>query len=129
MPNVDERDLWTKQKKIEVQSENFWAKLRVKDDDNEIQYYDVLVGERCKKPHIHIGYTLMGNEKFRRPREQIVSLDRKIKSQMHGEYPAEKIVLKKSPEKCRVVFSVTIVGPTRESTVGIFKLKELYTNT
>ena len=43
---------------------------------------------------------------------------------MHGEYPAEKIVLKKSPEKCRIVFSVTPVGPTRESTVGIFELEE-----
>ena len=124
MPNVDERDLWTKQKNLEVKSENFWAKLRVKCDKHGIQYYDVLAGERCKESHIHTGYTLKGDEKFRRSREQIVSLSRKIKSQMHGEYPAEKIVLKKSPEKCRIVFSVTPVGPTRESTVGIFELEE-----
>ena len=124
MPNVDERDLWTKQKKLEVQSKNFWAKLRVKHDENKIQYYDVLVGEKCKEPHIHTGYTLVGDEKFRMSRKQIVSLDRKIKSQMHGEYPAEKIVLKTSPEKCRIVFSVTTVESTRESTVETFELEE-----
>ena len=125
MPNVDEKDLWTKQKTIKVRSKNFWAELRVKPDEDGNQYYDVLTGGKHKKLHIHIGYTLMGNKKFCRSREQIVSLGRKIKSQMHGEYPAEKMVLKTSPEKCRIVFSVTPVGPTRESTVGIFEVKEL----
>ena len=104
MPNIDERDLWTKQKNLEVKSENFWAKLRVKRDENGIQYYDVLAGERRKKSHIHIGYTLKGDEKFRRSREQIVSLSRKIKSQMHGEYPAEKIVLKKALKSVELFF-------------------------
>ena len=38
-----------------------------------------LPGERRKESHIHTGYTLKGDEKFRMSREQIVSLSRKNK--------------------------------------------------
>lgn len=125
MPNMDKRDPWTKQRTIKIKSESFWAKLRVKYNEDKNPYYDVLVGEKHKGPHTHIGYTLTGNETFRETRDQVTSLQREVKSQMHGKYPTESLVLKDSPGKCILKFSVTSKDSTNESVVEIFELKEV----
>ena len=123
--NMNKRDLWTNQKTTEIESENFWAKLRVKCDNDGNQYYDVLIGEKHKDPHAHIGYTLVGNEIFRVTKDQIRSLERQVESQMHGKYPSEKLVLKQNPERCTTRFSIISNDSTRESIVKIFELKEI----
>ena len=123
--NMDKKDLWTNQRTIKIKSEAFWAKLRVKHDEDKNPYYDVLVGEKHKGPHAHIGYALTGNDIFCKTRDQVTSLQREIKSQIRGKYPTENLVLKDSPGKCILKFSVTSKDSTKESVVEIFELKEV----
>ena len=124
MVHVDEHELWTKQKKLEVKTKSYWAKLRVK-NQNKNQYYDVLVGEKNKDPHIHLGIDLLGNLIFNKTRNLVISMERKVKSEMHGKRPQEKIVLAERDRRVKVKLTATVVGDTKESAISIFGLKEI----
>lgn len=123
MVHVDESEIWTKQKTIEVKTKNHWAKLRVK-TQNESRYYDVLTGKRDANPHIHMGFTLLGNLLFSEPRGQVTSMERRIKSEMHGARLPERATLAEKDGKVSVVFTATIVEDTKESAVSLFGLIE-----
>ena len=124
MVRVDEGELWTKQKKIEVKTKNYWAKLRVK-NQNESQYYDVLAGKRNKEPHIHFGFGLLRNLKFDIHRDQVTSVEKSVKSEMHGELPPERVDLTEKGGKVNLMFTSTIIGDTKESAISVFGLKEI----
>ena len=123
MIHVDESEIWTKQKRIEVKTKNHWAKLRVK-TRNKGRYYDVLAGTRDTNPHIHMGFTLLGNLLFDEPRGQVTSMERRMKSEMHGVRPPEGVPLAEKDGKVSVVFTATIVGDAKESAVSLFGLIE-----
>ena len=123
MIHVDESEIWTKQQRIKVKTKNHWAKLRVK-TQNKSQYYDVLAGKRDTNPHIHMGFTLLGDLLFNEPRGQVTSMERRMKSEMHGVCAPEGAILAEKDGKVSVVFTATIVGDVKESAVSLFGLIE-----
>lgn len=123
--NVDVSELHTNQQKIETCNEDYWAKLRVKSDSDGAQYYDVLCGEKHKKPHMHIGWSLLGQMIFCEDRDVITTMTKETESQLHGKYPKEKLVLKEGPGKCNIIVRVKAIGSSKESFIEVFELESI----
>ena len=118
-------ELHTSQQKIEICNKDYWAKLRVMSDSDGVQYYDVLAGERHKRPHMHMGISLLGESIFALDRGVVTAVARETESRLYGKYPKEELRLKENPGKCEVTVRVKIDGPSKESAIDVFELKSI----
>ena len=90
-----------------------------------IQYYDVLAGERHKRPHMHMGISLLGKAIFALDRGVVTAVTKETESRLYGRYPKEELVLKEKPGKCKVIVQVKSDGPSKESAIDVFELKSI----
>ena len=123
--DISNSGLHTKQQTLKIRNEGYWAELRVKLDDDNVQYYDILAGEKHKGPHMHIGMSLLGKNLFLLDRNTITAIAKETESRLYGKYQKEELVLKETPGRCNVVFRVKADGPSKESSVDAFELKSI----
>lgn len=123
MTKVDINSIWTCQENLEIKSKKYWGKLRVKkSQDTGRDYYDVLAGKKGSRNwHLHVGYSLFGDEIFCRERNLVNEKTKEITSQLHGQTSNEKDILKTKSPKIKFKFQVIIKGSTSESKVDIFE--------
>lgn len=121
--NIDGSELQTNQKKMKIRRGDYWAELRVLYNDRDGHYYDIVGGEKHKDPHIHMGFSLLGNLIFGDDRGIITTMTKETQSQLYGTYPKEKLVLDTKPDKFKIIFRVKLVGPSKRSFVDIFALE------
>lgn len=123
--DVSREEIGTDQVRLDTRSENFWGKLRVKEDKKGFFYYDVLVGKKENhEAHVHMGYDLIGNPIFVEDRGRIENITRNIESNLHGKLPTEKFEYKKTTPKLKVSLGFRPDGPTKSSIVNKFELIE-----
>lgn len=76
--------LWiNKTTTLRNENDKCWAELKIKDDSGD-QYIDILIGERGKKPHIHMGINLDQSLRFLEPRGIVQKINKKIDSKIYG---------------------------------------------
>ena len=121
--HVELKDLWTKQEPLDVQSNRYWLKLRVLEDNKTHQkYYDILGGIKSQDPHIHYGFDLLGNQIFDQPRNQIQKLRKIIDSSLHGRTSDETKILKNTSPKINFILRITPDGTSKESKITRFEI-------
>ena len=120
---ISNSKLHTKQQKLKIHNEEYWAKLRVKHDRDGVQYYDMIAGERNRGPHMHAGMTLSGQKLFFLDRNVVTAITKEDESRIYGKYQKEELVLKETSGKCDIVFRVKADGSSQESFVDAFELK------
>ncbi|MFO8133233.1 MAG: hypothetical protein R6U10_04795 [Thermoplasmatota archaeon] len=124
-------DLWTKattKQDIRCPYNEYWAKLRVKEDSGE-QYFDILIGKRGEEPHIHLGINLDQTLRFNEGRGIEGSISRKVESQNYGLMSDGKIIVDKNIDGSSDVelhFELDMVGETREVIIKEFELNRFF---
>lgn len=119
-----DKSSWIGEIKREFKDETHWAKLRVKKDVkvNE-KYIDVLVGQKGKQWHAHIGINLDQTLKFAQFRNITHSIAREVESLKKGPLENKKLLVDSavSPVKT-LVLKINIDGDTREVSIKEFRL-------
>lgn len=102
----------------------YWAKLRVKEEDEE-QYIDILMGKRGEKSHMHMGINLNQTLEFNEERGLQGSISRKVESEKHGLVSKEMEVIDKDifeNSGVHLRFELEMDGKTREVSVKRFEI-------
>jgi hypothetical protein len=120
-----DKTLWIGNINKEFIDKTHWAKLRVKTDTkvNE-KYIDILIGQKGKQWHAHIGINLDQSLKFERYRGVVHSIIREVKSQKRGLLENTKLVVDPTISKVRtLILEINMDGNTREVSIQEFKLR------
>ena len=123
---VNPDEMWTCQERLDIRSENFWGKLRVKYDKiRKFYYYDILIGKKGKKDYrVHLGFDLIGNCFFNENRDKVEQIERNVESALHGKQSSEVVNFQKTTPQADLKFSVEAKGSAAESKVNKFEIIE-----
>ena len=118
-----DKTLWIKSIKREYKDETHWAKLRIKKDKDRRDYIDILIGNKQKPWHIHIGISLDDTLLFEEYRGQAYSIQREVISKRRGLLEDKKSIInnKVKPLK-KLKISIDKDGKTREVKISRFEL-------
>lgn len=108
-----------KEGKERLETKNFWAKFRIKkDEERGDQYIDVLIGKKDEtEPHSHFGINLDMSTRFVEPRGVLNTLRREIDSKQMGRLANDTIEYSEPGEiEGKFVFQIMIDGSTRTIT-------------
>jgi len=101
--------------KEEYETENFWAKMRIKKDEKRGDYYiDIVEGRKSKNvPHCHIGINADQSLRFIEPREVLKTINRRVESKLYGLMEDKTVQIKSEPGGAEFTFKVEIDGPSK----------------
>lgn len=120
-----DKSLWIREIKKNTEDGTHWAKLRVKKDTNlNEKYIDVLVGEKDKQWHTHIGINLDQTVRFTQFRNVTRAVTREVKSLKRGLLENKEVLVDPTISKVKtLVLKINMDGDTREVSIEEFRLE------
>ena len=123
---IEPRTLWTVQKDLYIENDEWWAKLRVQKYKKSGQdYYDILGGKKGSKAiHYHQGIGLDTNSLFLMPRNVIHTVEHKVESELYGKVVDEKIDYNTLEPAMKFDITIEVKSSSRESKIIQFKFPD-----
>jgi hypothetical protein len=106
---------------LHIKNNDSWAELKIKDSDGE-QFFDILLGKKGKKAHMHMGINLDQSLRFHQGRGITDTLRRQVHSKKHGPISDVKLEKIKDVEGLHEFeFKINIEVDTGEITIQSFR--------
>ncbi len=105
---------------LRIKNNDSWAELKIKDDSGE-QYFDILVGEKGKQAHMHMGINLDQSLRFLEGRGITNTIRRQMESKIYGPLDDKVKFIKDVKGLHEFEFKLNVEVDTGEITIQSFR--------